>query len=39
MQHLQTFYKRVCKGAAAQRYMDECEETRALAQSIGNTLR
>jgi tetratricopeptide (TPR) repeat protein len=38
MQNLQIFNKRVCKGAAAQRYMDQCEQARAIAQKLGASL-
>lgn len=35
---LQSFQKMICKGAAAQRYADQCEQARQLATNLGGGL-
>jgi tetratricopeptide (TPR) repeat protein len=39
MAQLQTFQKTVCRGAAAQRYADQCTQAQQLATKLGSTLR
>lgn len=38
MAQLQSFQKMVCKGAAAQRYQDQCTQAQQLATKLGGTL-
>ncbi|MBX3229295.1 MAG: tetratricopeptide repeat protein [Labilithrix sp.] len=38
MSNLQSFQKVVCKGAAAQRYADQCTQAQQLATKLGGTL-
>ncbi|MBX3212879.1 MAG: tetratricopeptide repeat protein [Labilithrix sp.] len=38
MAQLQSFQKMICKGAAAQRYSDQCTQAQQLATKLGGTL-
>jgi tetratricopeptide (TPR) repeat protein len=38
MAQLQSFQKMICKGAAAQRYADQCTQAQQLATKLGGTL-
>lgn len=38
MAQLQSFQKMICKGAAAQRYADQCTQAQQLASKLGGTL-
>jgi len=38
LQQLQVFQKMICKGAAAQRYADQCTQAQQLATRLGGTL-
>jgi tetratricopeptide (TPR) repeat protein len=38
MAQLQSFQKMICKGAAAQRYADQCSQAQQLATKLGGTL-
>lgn len=38
MSQLQSFQKMICKGAAAQRYADQCTQAQQLATKLGGTL-
>ncbi|MCL2776955.1 MAG: tetratricopeptide repeat protein [Polyangiaceae bacterium] len=38
MSQLQSFHKMICKGAAAQRYADQCATAQQLATKLGGTL-
>lgn len=38
MAQLQSFQKMICKGAAAQRYADQCAQAQQLATKLGGTL-
>jgi tetratricopeptide (TPR) repeat protein len=38
MAQLQSFQKQICKGAAAQRYQDQCTQAQQLATKLGGTL-
>jgi tetratricopeptide (TPR) repeat protein len=38
MAQLQSFQKQICKGAAAQRYADQCTQAQQLATKLGGTL-
>jgi tetratricopeptide (TPR) repeat protein len=38
MSQLQSFQKMICKGAAAQRYADQCTQAQQLASKLGGTL-
>ena len=38
MAQLQSFQKMICKGAAAQRYTDQCTQAQQLASKLGGTL-
>jgi tetratricopeptide (TPR) repeat protein len=38
MAQLQSFQKMICKGAAAQRYQDQCTQAQQLATKLGGTL-
>jgi tetratricopeptide (TPR) repeat protein len=38
VQQLQSFQKIVCKGAAAQRYSDQCQQAQEIAKRMGGTL-
>jgi hypothetical protein len=38
MANLQSFQKMICKGAASQRYADQCTQAQQLATKLGGTL-
>lgn len=38
MKNLQSFQKMICKGAAAQRYADQCAQAQQIAGKLGGTL-
>jgi hypothetical protein len=39
LQHLQSFNKMVCKGAAFRRYADECAQTQDISARLGGAIR